>query len=126
MAYNRRKKASTLPIFLIGGNVALEGAYKTKLIKRLHVMFPGIVILKNDPNYLQGVPDLVLLYYNKWGMLETKRAEKAELQPNQDYYIELFDNMSFAAFIFPENEEEVLRELQQAFQPRRKTRLSVA
>lgn len=80
-------------------------------------MFPGCVVLKNDPNYLQGIPDLVIFYYNRWAMLEVKKSFNASHQPNQDYYIDKLDGMSFARFIYPENKEEVLDELQVAFGP---------
>ena len=79
-------------------------------------MFPGCIVLKNDPTYLQGVPDLLILYKNKWAMLEDKRDQYAPHRPNQDYYISKLNEMSFAAFIFPENCEEVLNGLQQAFE----------
>jgi hypothetical protein len=78
-------------------------------------MFPGAVILKNPPENLQGVPDITIFFYNKWAMLEVKISEDAPHRPNQPYYVEKFNEMSFAAFIYPENEKEVLRELQLAF-----------
>lgn len=93
----------------------LESVYQSQLIKELTRRFPGCVILKNDSDYLQGIPDLLVLYRRKWAMLEVKPRANARQQPNQDYYIELFDDMSFGAFIYPENEEEVLYDLQQAF-----------
>ncbi len=96
-----------------------ESAYQSLLIKYLRVLFPGCLILKNDTDYIQGIPDLLVLYKNKWAMLEVKSSGRAPEQPNQDYYIELLDNMSFAAFIYPENEEEVLYELQKAFRTKR-------
>lgn len=93
----------------------LESNYQGKLIKRLKVLFPGCVILKNDPGYLQGVPDLIILYQDRWAMLEAKAKENSSSQPNQPYYVEKLNRMSFAAFIHPSNEEEVLRALQQSF-----------
>lgn len=101
----------------------LESKFQAGLIKELKERFPGCMVLKNDPNYIQGIPDLTVLYENKWAFLETKRSEKASHRPLQDYYIEQGDQMSFARFINPSNKEEVLNELQQAFQPRRKTRI---
>lgn len=102
----------------------LESKYQSQLIERLEELFPGCVILKNDTDYLQGVPDLLVLYNDRWAMLEVKRAADAPQQPNQAYYVDLFDVMSFGAFIFPENEEDVLRDLQQSFGSRRRSRIS--
>ena len=87
-------------------------------------MFPDCVIEKSDPNYRQGVPDLTIFYGDKWARLEVKASYDAPTQPNQDYYVEQFNEMSFAAFIYPENEEEVLLALQRAFTSRRKARVS--
>lgn len=100
-----------------------EAQYQAKLIKKLYQLFPGIVILKNDPEYLQGILDLTLLYRNRWAMLEVKASRRARFRPNQPYYIELLDGMSFAAAIYPENEEEVLSALEQALAPRRRARV---
>lgn len=94
----------------------LESAFQGALIKELKAMFPGCLVLKNDPNYIQGFPDLTVLYQDKWALLESKRETKASHRPNQDYYVDLADGMSFARFICPENKQEVLNELQQAFQ----------
>ena len=92
-----------------------EGQFKTRLITRLRSMFPDCIILKNDPTYLQGIPDLTVLWKNKWALLETKRESEAHKQPNQQYYIERGRKWSYAAFVCPENEEEVLHDLQHAF-----------
>lgn len=104
----------------------LERDYQAALIERLRDLFPGCFILKNDSGYLQGVPDLLVLFRDRWAMLEVKPYANATQQPNQDYYITELNKMSFAAFIFPENEEDVLHDLQQAFQSRRKARLPSA
>lgn len=101
-----------------------EAAYQADLIKTLRRIFPGCIILKNDTDYLQGIPDLLVLYRNMWAMLEVKAHRDAVEQPNQRYYVEMCDDMSFGAFIFPENEEEVLYELQRAFGTSRPTRVS--
>lgn len=92
-----------------------EGAYQTQLIKKLKRIVPGCFIIKNDSSYIQGVPDLIILYGTKWAMLEVKMDASSNVQPNQQYYIELFDEMSFASFINPAIEEGVLDELQYAF-----------
>ena len=101
-----------------------ESSFQSKLIKELKARFPGCIVMKNDPTYIQGIPDLIILYGNRWAALECKRSANEHHQPNQDYYVEIMDDMSFAAFIFPENKEEVLNELQQSFKVKRSTRFS--
>ena len=96
--------------------VMLESKFQADLIKDIKNMFPGCVVMKNDSSYIQGIPDLLVLYNDRWASLECKKSEGARKQPNQEYYVEKLDNMSFSRFIFPENKEEVLRELQSAFQ----------
>ena len=102
----------------------LENRFKTKLVTELEDMFPGCIIMHMDPNEIQGIPDLLILYEDKWAALEGKKSVNASARPNQSYYVDLMDRMSFARFIYPENKEEVLYELQQTFKPRRKTRFS--
>lgn len=92
----------------------LESLFQRLLIDELEEMFPGCVILKNDSSYRQGVPDLVVLYNDRWAMLECKKNSTSRSRPNQPYYVDMLNDMSFAAFIYPENKEEVLRDLQQA------------
>lgn len=101
-----------------------ENNFQSKLIKELKDRFPGCIVMKNDANYIQGIPDLIVLYKDRWAALECKRSAHERHQPNQDYYVEIMDGMSFAAFIFPENKEEVLNELQQSFKVKRTTRVS--
>ena len=92
-----------------------ESAFQSALIRDLKKIFPGCVVLKNDANYLQGFPDLLVLHNNKWAALECKRSKEAHHQPNQDYYINKLNGMSYASFISPENRNEVLDALQQTF-----------
>lgn len=92
-----------------------ENEFQSGLIKEIKRMFPGCMVLKNDPNYIQGFPDLTVLYDDKWAVLEVKRSANASKRPNQGYYVDKLDGMSFSRFICPENKEEVLRELQQVF-----------
>lgn len=82
------------------------------------------MILRNDPAYLQGVPDLIILFGDRWAALEVKLALNSEIRPNQRHYVHLMDEMSFAAFICPETEEDVLYELQCAFELERQARVS--
>jgi hypothetical protein len=96
----------------------LERQYQSELIKRIKRRFPGSVVLKNDPGYIQGIPDLTVLFNERWGVLEGKRSANEQPRPNQEYYVDLLDQMSFGAFIYPENEEEVLDELQRSWELR--------
>lgn len=93
----------------------LEREFQPNLIKELKDAFPGCLITKLDSSYIQGIPDLLILYKNKWAILEVKRNAKAEHQPNQDYYVNHLNDMSFSRFIYPENKEEVLHELYETF-----------
>lgn len=105
----------------------LEGKYKTGLIKRLRLRFPGCVILKNDASYQQGVPDLIILWQDRWAMLEVKSKKPTssnDFEPNQEWYIETLNQMSYSACIYPGNEEEVMNEIQSTFTARRKARVS--
>jgi len=87
-------------------------------------MFPGCVLLKNDSGYRQGIPDWTLFWGPYWAMLEIKDSATANTQPNQPYYVRKMNEMGFAAFIYPEIEEEVLAALQQAFASRGSTLVS--
>jgi len=95
----------------------LERDFQSSLIKELKMIFPGCMVMKLDSGYIQGIPDLLILYKNKWASLECKKSTGAKKQPNQEYYVGLMNEMSFSRFICPENKEEVLHELQQAFKP---------
>ena len=103
-----------------------ENDYQAGLIQRLYARFPGCEILKNDASYRQGILDISIYYGPFWAMLEVKAHRRARSRPNQDYYIEKLNNMGFAAKIYPENEEEVLLALEEAFASRGATRLPVA
>ena len=96
--------------------MAKESAFQKGLINDLKKRFPGCMVLKNDPNYIQGIPDLLVLYEGRWAALECKKAKQASHQPNQDYYVERMNEMSFSRFVYPENKEIILDELQQSFQ----------
>lgn len=101
----------------------LENKFKTKLIEEIHELFPGSIVIHMDPNEYQGIPDLLILYGPHWAALEGKKSANAPARPNQPYYVGLMNEMSYASFIYPENKEEVLNELQCAFRTRRVTRI---
>lgn len=100
----------------MGKTFKVERDYQRYLVKKIPELFPGAIVIPMDGNYIQGFPDLLILFGNKWATLECKRSSNEPIRPNQVYYVEKLDSMSFSQFIFPENEEEVLHELQQAFQ----------
>lgn len=94
----------------------LERDYQRKLITKLDNLFNGCLILKNDSSYMQGIPDLSVLYKNKFALLEVKKSANENIQPNQQYYIDIAkENGAFASFVFPENEKEVLNGLKEYF-----------
>jgi hypothetical protein len=75
---------------------------------------------------MQGIPDLLVLYRDRWAMLEVKTRRprsSRDFEPNQEWYLEQFNEMSFGACIYPQNEEEVLNDLQQTFRARRSARI---
>jgi len=92
----------------------LESGFQDRLIQTLKALFPGCMVFKMEQ--IQGIPDLLILYGKHWASLECKKSAKARRQPNQDYYVRKMDEMSFSRFISPDNKEEVLHELQQAFE----------
>lgn len=99
----------------------LEKDFQKELIQDLKERFPGALIYKNETK--QGLPDLTILYQKHWALLECKKSKNAAHQPNQDYYVELANNMSYASFVYPENKGDVLNALEQALRPHRKTRV---
>lgn len=93
----------------------LERDFQRSFVKELKDLFKGCIVLKNDSSYIQGIPDWSIFFKDKWAMLEMKRSMKANRQPNQEYYVNLMNGMSFARFVYPENKEEVLNELKKFF-----------
>lgn len=105
----------------------LERDYQVSVLNKIRAMFPGCIILKNDEQYQQGIPDWTVLWVDRWAFLEIKRDISSAQQPNQEYFVDQASEMCFGAFICPENEEDVLygiHGIQQAFRTRRKARLS--
>lgn len=92
-----------------------ESKFQKKLIEEIKEKFPGCIVLKNDCNYIQGIPDLLILFNDKWATLECKKNSKAKHQPNQDYYIDKMNEMSFSSFVYPENKEEIINALERSF-----------
>ncbi len=94
----------------------LENKFQANLIRDIKNRIPGCIVMKNDSSYIQGIPDLLVLHNDKWAALECKKNSRASKRPNQEYYVNKMDDMSFARFICPENREEVLNDLQSALQ----------
>lgn len=92
-----------------------ENGFQSNLIVELKETFPGCIVLKNDSSYMQGIPDLSVFYGDRWAMLECKKSQKETHQPNQDYYVDKTNGMSFGAFIYPENKDEVMKALRKYF-----------
>lgn len=101
----------------------LESRYQQHVISELERIFPGCLVLKNDESYIQGIPDLLILWRTRWAALEVKKSADEAYQPNQEYYIDLMNSMSYAATIHPDNEMQVLNDLQFAFEIGRSARL---
>ena len=100
-----------------------ESKFQKTVMDDIERLLPGAIIIKVEP-YIQGFPDLIIIYGKNWAALETKSSEKASRRPNQPYWIDILSDMSFAAFVYPKNKEEVLHELQQTF-TRDSTRIPV-
>lgn len=112
------------PHLFFGGKIMRENKFQSDLIKEIKDRYPGSIVLKNDPRYKKGIPDLTVLYKNKWGSLECKKEERSSKRPGQENYISRMNEMSFAKFVCPENKEEVLSEMDKVFKVRRVTRSS--
>lgn len=93
-----------------------ESKFQADLKKELKHMFPGCIVTKLDSGDIQGIPDLLVLYKNKWATLENKKSATASKRPNQEYYVKKMNEMSFSRFIYPENKEVVLNELRKSFE----------
>lgn len=92
-----------------------ESDFQHDLIKEIEERFPGAIVTKVEP-YIQGIPDLLILYGNKWAMLEVKNSLRSRKRPrpHQEHYVDILNQMSFAAFIYPEIKEDVLNDMEQA------------
>lgn len=100
----------------------LESGFQDKLVKDLKKAFKGCFVFKMDQQ--QGVPDLLILHQDKWAALECKKSKTARKQPNQEYYVDLMNQMSFSRFVYPENKEAVIDELRRSFESKGSTCVS--
>lgn len=97
-----------------------ESKFQKDFLDEAKRRYPGCIALKNDSGYIQGFPDWTLLYKDKWAVLEMKKERGARKQPNQEYYVDLLNNMSFSRFVFPDNQEEVFEDLDTFFKRKRR------
>lgn len=93
----------------------LEKDFQAQLIKEIKTRFKGSIVTKLDSSHIQGIPDLLILFGKHWATLEVKKSSNASHRPNQDYYVDLMNNMSFSSFISPETKEDVLNAMDEAF-----------
>ena len=94
----------------------LESKFQKELIDEVKERYPGCIALKNDSGYIQGFPDWTILYKDKWAVLEVKKERGAHKQPNQEYYVNKLNEMGgFSRFVFPENKDEVLEDMDTLF-----------
>ena len=100
----------------MGRELAKESAFVTKFLDKIRKRYPEAIIMKNDANQIQGFPDWDIKHMDKWVSLEFKRSKNASKQPNQAYWVDTLNKMSYASFVYPENEEEVLYEIQRVFE----------
>ena len=114
---------STFPPFIFGGEAGVaaprESNFEKRLIKEIKQLFPGAIVSKLRDT--QGIPDRLILYGSKWAALEIKRELGASHRPNQDWYVEKMDQMSFSRFVYPENKDEVLQALIDFFSGQERT-----
>ncbi len=103
--------------------MAKENEFQASLIKEIEGRFEGSIVTKLDSGHVQGIPDLLVLYKDKWAALECKKSAKESHRPNQDWYVEHMNDMSYASFIYPENKEKVLNEIEQSFKSNRTARV---
>ena len=101
----------------------LENKFKQNLVRELKEKFPDCMVLHLDPNEIQGVPDILILNGSKWAEKKKKKSKDAQHRPNQDYYVKKMNEMSYASFIYPENKEEIINDLQRTFAPEGAARL---
>lgn len=95
-----------------------ENQFQRALVKEIRNHYNNeCIVTKLDSGYIQGIPDLLILHKDKWATLECKKSRNAHRQPNQQYYVDKMNKMSFSKFIYPENKEEVLNELYETLEP---------
>jgi len=95
----------------------LESAFKKNFITELNVRLAPIDLeYIHTRSHNRSFPDLLILGPGStWAALEFKAAEEADHQPNQAWYINRLNHWAYATFMYPENREEVLGDLEKLF-----------
>ena len=91
-----------------------RNGFQSRLVQELQSIFPDAIILRTDPRDTQGIPDVIILNGVRWAALEIKKSANAHRQPNQPWFVDRMNNMSYAAFVYPSNKDRILDELQSA------------
>ena len=93
-----------------------EATFRTKWLNKFKKLSPDIFIEFADPKRKNGIPDVIIFYKKKYARLETKRSKNASKRLHQQYYIDYFNSQGiYAAFLTPENQEEVYNALRRYF-----------
>lgn len=64
----------------------------------------------------KGIPDRLILYKDKYALLEFKQYKNAKKQPGQETWVGHFDNLAYAAIVYPENAEKVMQDILNYFE----------
>lgn len=88
-----------------------ESAFQPKVIKWLKEQ--GCYVIKNSAvsGVPTGCPDIVFFKEGFYGFIECKRTKKSPFQPLQKETLAKLDAWSWAKAVYPENWEEIQKEL---------------
>ena len=90
-------------------------AFLEEVQNRIDPLNKGFLFFLNASNAFRSFPDIVILGSHKWAALEFKKSKRASHQPNQEYYINKLNEIGYASFVYPENAEEILNDLEELF-----------
>lgn len=94
----------------------LEMSFKQKFLAELEERLGHLDLeyIHTRPHN-RSIPDTIVLGPKYWAALEFKRTKRAPHQPNQDYYVFKLRENGYSNFVYPENSEEVLNDLERLF-----------
>jgi hypothetical protein len=93
----------------MGSTSVKESKFEQDFCRRLRNVDKDVIVVKLTG--ISGIPDRIVLYHDKFVLLEFKRSKNASHRPLQDWYIDHFDGWGLARFVYPENGEEVFSEV---------------